>query len=167
MHAISCRLQGRHMRCGHQSSNRQRLLSVGVALHSMPVHVDQGASNTSRLLFPLRSTGVRVYIRGGGPNSFFAMVSARLRLLVGCLAVPPHGYFVISRGGWIHVRLGRVRVKLCGAREHSRRPDADPRFLLPDYRDVLGHGHSVARFFAPNDGDLFGTELQFVSVVPT
>ena len=88
-------------------------------------------------------------------------------MLVGCLAVPPHGHFVISRGGWIHVRLGRVRVKLCGAREHSRCPDAHSRLLLPDHRDVLGHRHPVARFLAPNDGDLFGTELQFVSVVRT
>ena len=90
-----------------------------------------------------------------------------MRLLVGCLAVPPHGRDVVSRGGCVHVRSRHAWIGICGARKHSRRPDADSRLFLPDYRDVLGHRHSVARFLAPNDGDLFGSEFQFVSVVLT
>ena len=86
-------------------------------------------------------------------------------MLVGCLAVPPYGRCVVSRGGCVHVRLGPARIGLRGAREHSRRPDADPRLLLPDHRDIPGHGHPLARFFAPNDGDIFGAELQLVSVM--
>ena len=86
-------------------------------------------------------------------------------MLVGCLAVPPYGRRVVSRGDCVHVRFGYARIGLRGTREHSRCPSAHSRLLLPDHRDVLGHRHPVARFLAPNDGDLFGTELQFVSVM--